>query len=127
MKIIKNILIIALSFIFFVSCGEEGEYHTGGGDFGNYDDETGGRSVLRIINSSGSTASICNVYSSDSSSNWGSDRLTGTISPGSSRDFSTNNCDRNYDLLVVFCDGWRAEKNYYRRCGTVYEFIARNW
>ena len=88
-----------------------------------------GASILEVANASTSTSSICNVYSNpSSSSSWGSDRLSGTISPGTYASFSTSNCNIDYDLKVVFCDGYTDEvDNYYRACGATRRLTFRNY
>jgi len=129
MRMIKYLCIVALTSLFLVSCGEDGSYNAGGGSYGNdnyYND--GESSILRVINSNASTDSICNLYSVPSSSgSWGSDKLHGTLPPGYHKDLVTHNCNRYYDVKVVFCDGWAAETSYYRECGHMHEVVARNW
>ena len=126
MKIIKNVLTVIAVGLFVIGCG--GLEDIGGGGGGGGGGGTG-LSYLRVANSSSSTSSICNVYSNPSSSTtWGPDRLSGTIAPGYYRQFSTSNCNKNYDLKVVFCDGYSDTYNgYYRACGATRTITFRNW
>ena len=116
---------IGLSALILLSgCGGVGGDGGGGGD----GDGTGA-SILEVANASTSTSDICNVYSNPSSSDsWGSNRLSGTIPPGTYASFSTSNCNINYDLKVVFCDGYADEVDgYYRACGATRRLTFRNY
>lgn len=127
MKTIKNTFIATALTLLLVGCG-------GGGGDDWWDDDPGdgggyGTSYLQVGNSASSDSNICNVYSNPSSSStWGPDRLSGTISPGFYREFSTDNCNILYDLKVVFCDGYEdAVYSYYRGCGDTVSYTFRNW
>lgn len=123
MKSIKSIFIAGVFLLLMVGCGGGSSDHDDGG---GSDDAI---SYLEVINSEISDSDICEVYSSLSSSDeWGADRLSGTIAPDDYRTFSTYNCDRLYDLRVVFCDGYEDEVfEYYRECGTTRSFEFVNW
>lgn len=121
MKVIKNTLIATTAALFVIGCG-------GGG--GIIDDIPDGDSYLRVQNSIDSYNDICNVYSNPSTSpDWGPDRLSGTIAPGYYREFSTSNCNINYDLKVVYCGSGYTDyyNNYYRACGATRTITFRDW
>jgi len=120
MKFFKEYIIASSLALVMAGCG--------GGGLTDTIDPGDGVSYLRVGNSSDSTSKICNVYSNPSSSgDWGSDRLSGTISSGYYKEFSTTNCNIDYDLKVVFCDGYTDQNSYYRPCGTTTTKTFRNW
>ena len=86
-------------------------------------------SAISLLNHDSSIASICEVYSTPSSSgNWGV-KLTGTpIAPGSEVAWGSDGCDQNWDLMVVDCAGNESSiYNYYRECDTTTYFTSKSW
>jgi len=119
MKTVKYIFVAMAASLILIGCGGGGGIDVG----------IGGSSTLEVVNSSTSTSDICNVYSEPaSSSTWGTDDLSGTIAPGYYQDFTSDLCDENWDLKIVFCDGYTDYvMGYYRACGATRAFTFQNW
>ncbi len=126
-NVIKSLVVLAASLL-ITACGGGGSGTGTGGNGGTY--VPADKSYLKVINSSQSDSDICAIYSNPSSSNnWGSDRLgDATLPPGYGKVFHTSNCNRYYDLKVVFCDNYVDQVlDYYRECGKMHEFVFRNY
>jgi len=120
MKVIKNIFLVAAFLALLVGCGSSG---------GSSDDGYAGDATLEVVNSEESDSDICSIYSTlTTADTWGEDILSGTLAPGYYSTFYTENCDRYYDLKVVFCDGGEIEvDNIFLGCGDTETHTFRNW
>ena len=110
MKTIKNLFVGLLFAVFLAGCGSSG---------GNGGGQDAGSGTLVVTNKGSSYTSIWYVYISRSStSSWGNDQLTGTISPGYSEGWEIYDCNDYYDIKVVYSDGTtRYNEGEYLSCG----------
>ena len=128
LKFKKSIFVIAVALV-LIGCGGGGGGSSSSGS-GSSTYVPSDKSYLKVINSSQSDSDICAIYSNTSdANNWGPDRLgSTTLPPGYAKLYQSSNCNRYYDLKVVFCDNYVDKVlNYYRECGKLHEFVFRNY